>query len=312
MEVIDPMKHPIHWQELGNFPGSVIAMGNFDGVHLGHQSILKILKDLSVQQNLPFYLLTYEPHPQFVLNPQGYKAITSFSEKLFLLSQFGLDHVISLKFQADLQNLEPEFFLQEVLCRRLQAKYVVIGENHRFGKGGRGDINLLRQVLSAEEVEVIVAPSILEQGEKVSSSRIRKLLETGDIKKANTLLGHAFSYEGEVVKGDGLARTLGFPTANLSQIAPPKILVKSGVYGGRVIYEGNTYRALINIGKSPTFQVDTHKIEAFLLDFDHKIYGQKIKIILESFLRPEIKFQSKEDLVKQIKQDVVNFQTQES
>lgn len=294
------------WDQVSREAPCVVAMGNFDGVHLGHRAILENLVNEGTASGLAPVLLTFEPHPRHYFRPQDKTSLlTTPTEKLQLLGQWPIA-VIPLAFDASLAALEPESFVEDFLKARLRGKRFLLGYDHRFGKGARGDVHLMRAHVENPERDVLVLEPFRLDGELVSSSAIRACLEAADMEKAHRLLGRPFRYSGVVKLGDQRGRQLGFPTANLDLGHDRKAIVAYGVYGGIAQVGGKAYPAVANIGKTPTFDGQDLKIEVHILDFSEDIYRQWVDFDLLFHLRPEQKFSDVESLRNQIGQDVKN------
>ena len=265
-----------------------VAIGTFDGVHLGHR---EVIRDMDT-------VLTFDPHPLAVIAPHAQpKLIQTFPLKRDLIAGLGVDELVVIPFDRSFAEHSAEQFVEEVLIGRLGASHVSVGENFRFGKGAKGDADFLR---SRPEFETRVVPLVEVAGETVSSSHIRGLVAAGDVKAASEFLGGPFLFEGEVVHGDKRGRELGMPTANLvpgDLVAVPG----HGVYAGWA----HGHPAAINVGVRPTFQTGRGLlIEAYLLDFDGDLYGQMLRIAFLERLRGEKRFESVEALVEQMNRDV--------
>jgi riboflavin kinase / FMN adenylyltransferase len=262
-----------------------VAVGVFDGVHVGHRRVL----EAAVGSGLTPTVITFEPHPRLVL---GYdvELLTTLERKLELLADLGVEETLVLEFGHELQQLEPEAFADQVL-RPIGARMVLAGEDFRFGHRRRGDLELLRRLgYQAEPVPLV---------DGISSTTIRRLLHEGEVRRAATLLGRPAEVEGIVVTGDERGGTLGFPTANLS--VPAHVLVPAyGIYAG--LARGQ--RASVSIGTNPHYGGRERRVEAFLLDFEGDLYGRRLIVELWEFLRPEAAFASEEELVAQIALDV--------
>jgi riboflavin kinase/FMN adenylyltransferase len=262
-----------------------VALGTFDGVHRGHSVVIEAARGTGLRSTV----VTFEPHPRTVL---GYEVqlLTSFERRVELISDLDPDELLVVEFTPELSRLSPEEFAQNVLVP-LGARVVVAGEGFRFGAGRRGDLELLARL----GFEVRPVPLL----EDVSSSRIRELLRAGDVRGAARLLGRAAEVEGVVVAGDQRGGTLGFPTANLA--VPAELLVPAyGIYAGEALGR----RAAVSIGLNPHYGGVERRIEAFLLDFEGDLYGERLRVELWERLRDERSFGSEEDLVAQIAQDV--------
>jgi riboflavin kinase/FMN adenylyltransferase len=265
-----------------------VAIGTFDGVHLGHREVIRSMDTV----------LTFDPHPLAVIAPHALpKLLQTFPLKRDLIAGLGVEELVVIPFDRSFAEHSAEQFVEEVLINRLDASHVSVGENFRFGKGARGDADYLR---SRPEFETRVVPLVEVAGETVSSSHIRGLVAAGDVKSASEFLGGPFLAEGEVVHGDKRGRTLGMPTANL--VPDDRIAVPGhGVYAGWA----HGHPAAINVGVRPTFQTGRGLlIEAYLLDFDGDLYGQTLRIAFLERLRGEKRFDSVDELVAQMGRDV--------
>jgi riboflavin kinase/FMN adenylyltransferase len=295
---------PVAWNEVRRQAPCVAAMGNFDGVHLGHRRVLEALMREAGRSGLAPVVITYEPHPRYYFKPQEKPSLlTTPREKLDLLAQWPVE-VIALAFNQGLATLEAESFIKDFLQERLQGRRFLLGHDHRFGRGARGDAALLKALTQDPENNVLVSEPLVLNGEVVSSSAIRAHLEAGRVEAANRLLGRPFAYSGEVVRGDGRGKSLGFATANIDVGFSNKALAALGVYGGKAVIAGREHLAIANIGINPTFDGKRLKLEVHVLDFAGDLYGQRIEFRLLSHLRPEKKFASLDELRTQITTDI--------
>lgn len=302
------MRHIFH--DLRALPpaarGTILALGNFDGVHKGHQAVLASARARAEELGVPVGALTFEPHPRTHFAPhQPPFRLTSPETKARLLRQYGADYVFALPF-GDIAPLSAQDFVLDILVSRLQAVEVLVGADFRFGKGRAGDIAVLGYMGVMEGVDVTIVPPEKEGGEVVSSSRIRALLEDGRPDSAADLLGHVWQIEGIVQEGDQRGRTIGFPTANLplTGYMTPKLgvyAVAVEVCGGR--YKGR-YEGVANIGRKPTFGEHDAGLEVHLLDFQGDLYGARLVVSLLDFIRPEQAFSGIDALKAQIAADV--------
>lgn len=285
---------------------TIVTIGTFDGVHLGHQKILKHLQELKQQTGLKTVVLTFDPHPRKVLFPEqkDLKLITLVDEKLELLEKYGVDVTVVYPFSKTFSELDSEMYVRDILMRQLNVKHLVIGYDHKFGKNRQGDINTLRS-FSAEcgfTIEEISAKDI--DNIAISSSRIRKALEEGNLGLASDYLGHPFFLNGGVVKGKQLGRTLGYPTANIRPNEEEKILPQTGVYFVALNVLGDNYYGMMSVGYNPTTDSDhTIKLEVNIFDFNADIYGQNVKLIFLKRLRDEKKFANLNELKAQLHRD---------
>jgi riboflavin kinase/FMN adenylyltransferase len=293
-------------EELGRFSpqkGMLLTIGVFDGVHLGHKHLISRLKELARKQNVLSGVITFSQHPQEVLSPQTrLPSLTGIEQRLALLQDEGVDIVIPLPFTPQLASLSPEQFLS-LLKEYLKMKGLVVGPDFALGKDRQGDTSALRQLGQEMAFSVTVVPPMIIGGEVVSSTAIRKALTEGDMKRAQKLLGRPFSLQGRVVSGDKRGTDLGFPTANL-EVEPGRALPTGGVYACRAYIDGQSYSAMANIGSRPTFGGGPQLIEAYLLDYKGDLYGHKLAIDIIGRLRDEKKFDTPEQLKKQIAEDI--------
>jgi riboflavin kinase/FMN adenylyltransferase len=303
-ELTPPVWKGRKWDEIQRRTPSIVALGNFDGVHLGHRRILETLLFESRATGLDPVIVTFEPHPRYYFKPQEKPSLlTTPGEKLQLLKHWPVE-VALLTFDQALAELEPEDFIQVFLKERIQGVRFLLGHDHRFGKRARGDVSMLRAHATHPDQDVIMLEPFRLDGEVVSSSAIRSHLESSRIEKANRLLGRPFTYAGKVVRGAGRGRTLGFPTANLELGYPYKAMVEFGVYGGRARTAAGVFDAIANIGTTPTFPGQNQKIEVHILDHAADLYDQWLEFELHFHVRPEKKFTSQVDLVQQINLDL--------
>lgn len=293
-------------QELGQFSPRkemLLTIGVFDGVHLGHRHLISKLKELARKQGCSSGVITFSQHPQEVLSPRTrLPSVTGLEQRLALLEDEGVDIVIPLPFTPQLANLSPKQFLS-LLKEYLKMKGLVVGPDFALGKGRQGDINALRRLGQEMDFSLTVVPPMTVDGETVSSTAIRKALAEGDIKRAQKLLGRPFRLKGRVVSGDKRGIKLGFPTANL-EVEPGRALPTGGVYACRAYIDGQSYPAMTNIGTRPTFGGGPRLIEVYLIDYNGDLYGQELAIDIIERLRDEKKFDTPEQLIEQIAEDV--------
>ncbi|GAB4237941.1 MAG: bifunctional riboflavin kinase/FAD synthetase [Stanieria sp.] len=291
---------------------TAIALGNFDGIHRGHQKVLQPILQLSHHDSHRSYptVVSFSPHPREFFTGEQLTLLTPVAEKAQLLSEMGIKQLVLIPFNQKLASLSPQEFVAEIIVKQLQAIAISVGEDFCFGYRRQGTAKDLVAIASKYGIEVQI--NSLQQyqyqqhhhhGEvRISSSLIRKALETGDIPHANYMLGRAYSLTGTVVQGQQIGRTIGFPTANL-QLPPNKFLPRYGVYAVNVSYDRSKIRGVMNIGCRPTVDGINPAIEVHLLDWSGDLYGQTLTVSLEKFLRPEQKFPSLEALKQQITAD---------
>jgi riboflavin kinase / FMN adenylyltransferase len=282
--------------------GRSLALGTFDGVHLGHREVIRRALEWGGGANVPAAVVTFDPHPLRVLRPNSPpKLITTTDVKEELIATLGVDELIVIPFTEELSRMSAEAFAGDVLADALGARHVSVGANFRFGYEARGDVALLEQM---ESFETEVVPLVEVDGKPVSSSRVRELLEAGAVGEAEKLLGAPFRLQGQVVEGDARGRLLDMPTAN---IAPARevVLPATGIYAGIARFEGEDRPAAISIGVRPTFEeAGDLRVEAFVLDFDGDLYGRMMSLQFIERIRDEERFDSAEELVDQMHRDV--------
>lgn len=285
---------------------TIVTIGTFDGVHLGHQKILERLKELKEKTGFKTVVLTFEPHPRKVLFPEqkDLRLITLIDEKLELLDKYGVDVAVVYPFTKQFSETDSRFYIEEVLLRSLKVKHLVIGYDHKFGKNRSGDISTLKKLasegtFSIEEISAMDIDSIA-----VSSTKIRKALEDGNIELATGFLGHPFSLKGTVIKGKQLGRTLGYPTANIKPEGDEKLIPRMGVYFVEVFLNDTKHYGMMSIGLNPTTDTDTSiKLEVHIFDLNADIYGKVIKLNFVKRLRDEKKFANLTELKNELDKD---------
>jgi riboflavin kinase/FMN adenylyltransferase len=288
----------------GNWPGqrTAVAIGNFDGVHRGHRALVSGCRDL-VGTGDRIAVLTFEPLPQAFFRPDSAPArLSTVYQKLGLLKALGVDLVWMMRFDHSLASMRASEFAELTLARRLRARHVVLGEDFRFGRGREGDVGLLRQLGEKLDFEVITVPAVTCDGERISSSGIRRRLAAGDFVGAERLLGRPFRMEGHVVRGAGLGRKLGYPTANLAIRAEPSPL--NGIFAAWSRISGGPWKpAVTNLGRRPAVGGKEPLLEVHFFDFDEDIYGERLEVQFVAKLRDELDFDSLDALVGQMKRD---------
>lgn len=283
---------------------SIVTIGTFDGVHIGHQEILKNLVQNAKEDNSESVILTFFPHPRMVLQKSNaIKLLNTIDEKIELLQKNGLDNLIIQAFTKEFSRLTALDFVRLILVKYLQTKKLIIGYDHRFGRNREGDFTQLREYSEAYNFELSEIPAQDIKDITVSSTKIRKALKDGSIEIANSYLGYHYMLTGEVVSGRALGRQYNYPTINIDIKERYKLIPKSGVYIIETNINNEYYYGIMNIGKRPTLNGKRKTIEVHLLDFDQNLYGEKIQVGLLKRLRNEQKFDSIEQLFVQIKKD---------
>lgn len=283
---------------------TAITIGTFDGVHIGHRKILKRLIKEADTHDLKSTVLTFFPHPRMVLQKDtDIKLLNTIGEKTKILQEIGLDHLIVHPFTKEFSRLSATDFVRDVLVNALKAKKVIIGYDHRFGRNRNANINDLIAFGSLLDFEVEEIPVQEINEVSVSSTKIRKALEEGEVAKANKYLGYVYMLTGIVTKGKGLGRQIGFPTANIHIEESYKLIPKDGVYIIKSILKGIPVNGMMNIGYNPTVAGKGKSIEVHFFDYAQDLYGQKIQIDIVSRIRDEQKFDSIDALKAQLKLD---------
>jgi riboflavin kinase/FMN adenylyltransferase len=298
--------------ELAEFNNSVVTIGTFDGVHIGHQKILNKLKNEANEINGESLLFTFYPHPRMVIFPDSHnlKLIQTIDEKINSLRKFGLDNLIIYPFTKEFSRLTAFEFVRDILVHKLKVKKLVIGYDHQFGRNREGDIEFLKETANIFDFEVIEISAEEINEVNVSSTKIRNSIIDGNIDKANEFLGKPFQVQGKVVKGKKLGREIGYPTINLNLNNEYKIMPLDGVYAVQVSVGSNQYFGMMNIGVNPTIADETNeqkKYEVHLFDFDQDIYGENVIVLFRKFVRKEKTFDNLDELKLQIQADENNI-----
>jgi riboflavin kinase / FMN adenylyltransferase len=281
------------------------TIGTFDGIHRGHLALLKPLIAGARQVGAASLLVTFEPHPRCVLDPDHCPAnLTTLDEKAWLLDQLGLDHLVVIPFTPQVAALSPAAFMKR-LTRGIELRHVIIGEDFRFGQGRRGDPAFLRRLGVRQGFTIAVTPTLLRGRTSISSSRIRRLVLLGQVRAAAQLLGRDYFFRSAVEHGAKRGRELGFPTANL-RITPNKLLPATGIYAVRVEFDDRSFSGALSVGFRPTFGGNTLTVEVFILDFEGDLYDQLLTVWFVQRLRGEKRFASVPALQQQMARDVDN------
>lgn len=282
---------------------AVLTVGNFDGVHRGHVSILRRLKELSKQTALPAMVVTFDPPPLAILAPERVPSrLTTVKQKVALLRAQGVDEVIVWPASRELLSLTAEQFFEQIVCDHLKCRGIVEGPNFCFGRARGGNVEVLRRLGTAASIPVIIADPSETGGAMISSSQIRSSLSAGDIAQARERLGRPYAIEGTVVTGAQRGRLLGFPTANLSHVET--LIPPAGVYAARTTIQGAAWPVALNIGPNPTFGEDQLKLEAHVIGYSGDLYGQNVSLDLLGQLRGVRKFSGVEELRDQLTRDI--------
>ena len=284
-------------------PYPVVAIGNFDGVHLGHQIIFRQTAEMASRHHGTSIAFTFEPHPLKIIAPERVPPLlTTFRQKMELIEACGIDQVVCADFTRQFADQQPRDFAKNVLVGLIGVKEIVVGFDYAFGRGREGTIPYLKKMGEEFHFKVHVVEPIKLNGHLVSSSHVRDLIEEGNVKTARKFLGRDYSIRGPVVHGHHTGHAIGFPTANLDTA---KVQIPgTGVYAVRIQHEGKTFQGAVNIGFNPTFNRDRLSVEVHIFDFDENIYGQEVEVMFVDRIRSEMAFKSAEELVEQIKKDI--------
>lgn len=289
---------------LPSFRNSVVTIGTFDGVHEGHKKIIRSLVEQAKKVSGESVIITFEPHPRKIVHPEVHlELINTLDEKIELLSRTGIDHVVIVPFTKEFSEQSAEEYMQDFLVKNFHPHTIIIGYDHRFGKGRKGNFRLLEEKASEYGYVLLEIPKLTLDEIGISSTKIREALLTSDLETANKLLGYDFFFEGVVVSGDKLGRTLGYPTANLSYTDNDKMHLGHGVYAVYVKVKEETKKGMLSIGTRPTLVNSDERIEVNIFDFDEDIYGETIRVIVKKFLRAQEKYDSLDELKIQLAKD---------
>lgn len=286
------------------YTNTVVTLGKFDGIHLGHQQLIDLVISYK-KQGLTAVMFSFLLHPGNLFSDKEFELIYTEEEKLAKLSRCGIDVLVSYPFTKETRSMDPEDFIKEILIDRLDAKVIVVGNDFRFGLNRRGDVNLLKEQAEIYDYKVIACEKKTWKKEIISSSAIRKALMEGNMEAVNAMLGQPYTIRGEVVAGRKIGRTLGMPTTNL---IPPtvKLLPPCGVYASKTLIDGVYLPGVTNIGYKPTVGEEEYiGVETFIFDYNNDLYGKMIEVELFDYIRPEEKFGSLEELTQKMQEDII-------
>lgn len=285
--------------------GGIMTIGNFDGVHRGHQSMLRQVQRIAADARAPAVVVTFDPHPIQILKPEiRLPRLTDIETRTQLLRKYGADEVVVLPTSTDLLRMQPEEFFEEVILEKLDATGLVEGPDFRFGKDRRGDTDLLRRLCSERGLSLTVIGAVRHDGGMISSSRIRAQLESGEFDNVVSLLGHPYTLRGKVTEGAGRGRELGYPTANLTEFHPDFLLPTDGVYAGLCVIGDEEYAAAISIGTNATFGETARKVECHFIGYHGRLYDQTLSVDIVRWIRSQQTFEGREALVAAIEADI--------
>lgn len=281
---------------------TAVCIGNFDGLHLGHRSIISVLKEEAKQRGLKSVILTFSPHPYKFFN-KHIKLISTPKKRLEKFYQMDTDYLVTLEFNNQLASLKPEEFFYNILIKKLHAKLIIVGQDYKFGSGKSGDTILLKKLALENNIDTLFTHKLHDRkGEIISSSKIRTLLENGEVDEASRLLSMPYSLEGIIIHGDKKGRQLGFPTINLDVVN--EMLPLFGVYAAKVKLKDKYYNAMAYVGNRPTINNKMEmRVEANIFNFNEEIYGEYAEIVLYKYIRSDIKFNSIDELILQMNND---------
>jgi len=297
---IDRLKAP--------FKNAVATLGNFDGVHLGHQKIFERVKEESKRLNGQGVVITFEPHPLKILSPgRCPPLLTPFRKKMVLLEKSGIEFVLCIEFSKPFSEISPSEFVRTILIDKVGTRKVIVGYNYHFGKGKGGDVKTLKKLCDPCHVEVEVVEAMRVDDTTVSSSKIRELIREGRVENASKLLGRDYPIIGKVIVGAKRGQALGFPTANLE--ISDELYPRKGVYAVEVAWDRRTFNGVANVGVNPTFSAkkgekELFSLEVYILQFNQDIYGEEIQVNFKRRIRDEVRFDSPSRLIEQIRKDI--------
>ncbi|MBM4306861.1 MAG: bifunctional riboflavin kinase/FAD synthetase [Deltaproteobacteria bacterium] len=285
------------------FRNPVVTLGNFDGIHLGHQRIFEKLKEEARKFAGESVVVTFEPHPLKILSPeQCPPLLTPFKKKMMLMEKVGVEKVLCIQFTKAFSEISAVEFVKNVLVEKVEAKKIIVGYNYRFGRGKSGNAESLKETCLHFGIEVEIMEALTVDDTIVSSSKIREFIRAGQVERASKLLGRGYPVMGQVVEGTKRGHALGFPTANLK--ITEELYPKPGVYAVNVEWHEQRWKGLANIGFNPTFDGKTLTLEVHILNFDREIYGDEIQVSFVKRIRDEIRFHSQQELIEQIQKDI--------
>lgn len=295
-------------QQLPVFRNAVITIGTFDGVHLGHRQIIETLKKEASIAGGETVIITFHPHPRKIVSSviTGIRLINTLDERIELLEKTGIDHLVVVPFTDFFANQTGEEYIRDFLAEKFSPHTIIIGYDHRFGKERSGNFKLLEEKSAVYHYRLMEIPEHLLDAVKVSSTHIRNAILHSGIEEANKLLGYDFFFSGEVVHGDKIGRTIGYPTANLKSTDEEKIVLGDGIYAVYAIFENRRYKGMMSIGFRPTVQGKKRVVEVNIFNFNEDIYGRVLRVAVIKYLRSEVKFDGLEELKLQLHKDKEN------
>ena len=289
------------------FKKAVITIGTFDGVHKGHQQIIDAVQKEKQRVKGESVIITFHPHPRKIVQPEtSLQLINTLEEKIGLLAKREIDHLVIVPFSSGFAELTAQEYIENFLIRHFRPATIIIGYDHHFGKERKGNYALLEQERKKWHYELLEIPKHVLHQIDISSTKIRQALMNSEVDKANQLLGYPFQFNGKVVKGDQIGRTIGFPTANLDYMDPDKIHIGEGVYAVSVTVNNRNFKGMLSIGKRPTLNDTQERVEVNIFDFDDEIYDQLVTVMVHHFIRPQYKYDNLHLLTEQIEKDKIS------
>lgn len=282
---------------------TAIALGNFDGIHIGHQQLIKKMVSRSKELGIKSSLLLFKSHTKTIVDNNRPSMITNNQQKFRIAEELGVDIIYLLDFNDNIMKLSGEEFVKDIIMNKMNGKLLVVGFDYRFGYKASGDSSYLKELGEKNNIEVVILDPVYQEDKVISSSIIRELISAGNMSEVSKMLGRSYSIIGKVIPGKNRGNKLGFPTANI-ELTDNYVIPKNGVYMTNTIVDNKRYVSATNIGYNPTFGENTLKIETYILEFEGNIYGKTLEVEFLDFLRDDIKFESKEALIEQMKLDV--------
>lgn len=284
---------------------TVVAIGSFDGLHKGHQKIINKTIEIAQNRDMKSGVFSFFPHPLEIVAPeQSPSFLISRKQKIKILEKSGLDYYFEQEFTEDFSNLSFKEFIYGILIKKIGVRHIVVGSDFKFGKDQTGNTEKLKKLDDTYHIDTTIIPVIKKKSSKISSTYIRKLIKNGKVDEVEKYLGRNYKIEGRVVTGEGRGRKLGIPTANLN-LTTDYVLPPKGVYAAVAHHNDETFKAVVNFGEKPTFSAKDYTIEVHILDLEKDLYNEMLEVELYEFIREEKRFSNKDDLISQIKSDIL-------
>ena len=293
------------FKDSNKLDSSILTFGNFDGVHLGHQKIFDKILEISKKESLMSIVMTFTPHTNAIINPnKSHMILTSLNDKINIINKIGIDVLCTIEFNKQFSERSPSQFIKNIISK-YNPKYLVLGYDNKFGKNGIGDADYIKKNKLFSNIKILKVDPFIYKNDIVKTTLIKYHITNKDIGYANILMNRQYSISGKVIKGSNIGKSIGFPTANIQINEIKQIIPKDGVYSVNLIFDSVKYDGICNIGFTPTLNLqDKIKIEVHVIDCNIELYDKNVKIEFKNFIRNEIKFQNKSDLINQIKIDI--------